>query len=162
MPDPRAESEWFDRPDPTGETDTAERGLRFTCTQCGNCCSGPPGYVGFTPEEGRAIARTLGVTETEFLERFTRDTPEGRSIKDLRKAGSRSWDCVFLDRTPDGRALCTIYDARPAQCRTWPFWSSVLLSPRTWKGAGTTCPGMNTGTLHPPQTIRVTRDRVDI
>ncbi|MFM1805538.1 MAG: hypothetical protein RL136_2417, partial [Planctomycetota bacterium] len=25
-------------------------GLRFECTQCGNCCSGGPGAVWFTPE----------------------------------------------------------------------------------------------------------------
>ena len=30
-------------------------------------------------------------------------------------------DCVFWDR----KAGCTVYPARPAQCRTWPFWESV-------------------------------------
>ena len=30
-------------------------------------------------------------------------------------------ECVFWDR----QAGCTVYPARPAQCRTWPFWESV-------------------------------------
>lgn len=158
----RPEMEWFDRPDPTGTTRTGEIGLRFACTQCGNCCSGPPGYVGFTDEEGRAIARTLGVTHERFLDEYTRDTPEGRSIKDIRAAGSSSWDCVFLDRAPDGKALCTIYDARPAQCRTWPFWSSNLRSRAAWQSSTSMCPGLNKGTLHDPGVIRLTRDRVEI
>ncbi|MEZ6317251.1 MAG: YkgJ family cysteine cluster protein [Phycisphaerales bacterium] len=163
MPDhTKPDAEWFDRPDPTGRTRTGERGLRFTCTQCGNCCSGPPGYVLFTEDEGRTIARKLDVPYDDFLERYTRDTPEGRSIKDVRAAGSRSFDCVFLDRDAHGRALCTVYDARPGQCRTWPFWSGNLRSPVAWEGATRTCPGMNTGTLHPPEHIRVTRNRVRI
>ena len=158
MPEPR---DWFDRPDPTGVTRTGEVGLRFSCTQCGNCCSGLPGFIGFTPEEGRAIARTLGVSEDEFLQRYTRDTPEGRSIKDIRPEGSASWDCVFLARE-NGRTGCSIYEARPAQCRTWPFWRSNLRSRDDWDRASESCPGMNTGELQSPEVIRVTRDRVDI
>ena len=154
--------EWFDRPDPTGETRTGEVGLRFSCTQCGNCCSGLPGYVGFSPDEGRAIARRLGVTEDEFVEQYTRDTPEGRSIKDIRRAGTKVWDCVFLDRDERGRAGCSIYEDRPAQCRTWPFWRSNLSSARAWKSAGANCPGMDKGELHAPGVVRLTRDRVDI
>lgn len=164
MPDaPRpAEPEWFDRPDPTGQTDTGERGLRFSCTQCGNCCSGPPGYVLFTEPEGRAIAGRLAIAYDEFLERYTRDTPEGRSIKDVRAAGSHAYDCVFLERHAGGRAGCSIYEHRPEQCRTWPFWRANLTSRRAWEAAGRTCPGLNTGTLHAPGTIRLTRERLDI
>ena len=47
-------------------------GLRFQCTQCGNCCSGGPGAVWFTPEEADGMARALGVSVEVFLERYTR------------------------------------------------------------------------------------------
>ncbi|MFG0306188.1 MAG: YkgJ family cysteine cluster protein [Phycisphaerales bacterium JB040] len=160
----RRDSEWFELPDPTGLTDTGEKGLRFACTQCGNCCSGPPGFVGFTDEEAGAIAGLLGLTKERFYERYTRDTVRGRTIIDIKPAGSpHGYDCVFLDRdTVPGKAVCGIYHARPAQCRTWPFWGSNLTSRAMWNAASKNCPGMNTGTLHPPKHIRITRDRVDI
>ena len=38
-------------------------GLRFECSRCGNCCTGPPGAVWFTRDEGKAMAAAIGVTE---------------------------------------------------------------------------------------------------
>src|SRR5690606_17308169 len=115
-----------DRPDPTGRTETGERGLRFRCTSCGNCCSGAPGYVGFTDAEAEAIARRLGISVERFLAEYVHRTPRGRSIRDV---PSKGYDCVFLDRTSvPGKALCSIYEVRPEQCRTWPFWGSVVKS----------------------------------
>ena len=54
-------------PDPAGDAarpDWYDDGLRFECTQCGNCCTGPPGMVWFTPEEGRRMAEGLGLDES--------------------------------------------------------------------------------------------------
>ena len=31
-------------------------GLKFTCTQCGNCCTGGPGFVWISREEIRRLA----------------------------------------------------------------------------------------------------------
>lgn len=124
-------------------------GLRFACTQCGNCCSGPPGAVWFTPEEGRAIAAELGLDERTFLDRYTRPLSGRRSLKEF--VGERGYDCVFLDRaTSPGRALCSIYAARPLQCRTWPFWPEHLRSASAWSDAKrrTPCPGMDAGPVH--------------
>ena len=119
-------------------------GLRFSCTQCGNCCTGPPGYVWVSPEEVRRIAAFLD-REDDWLPKDT-----------LRRVGLkyslREWsngDCVFLVKTADGKRTCSIYPVRPLQCRTWPFWSSNLKSPGTWKeAADTVCPGMNNGKHH--------------
>jgi len=145
--------EWFDEPD----RDTGETGLRFGCTLCGNCCSGPPGYVLFTEEEGRSIATRLGITEAEFLERFTEDTHHGRSIIDIDTR--HGYDCVFLDRTTmPGKAVCSIYEDRPEQCRTWPFWNTLLRSRDDWVRAKATCPGLDQGRHYTPVEIRVIRD----
>ena len=73
-------------------------GLRFSCTQCGNCCTGPPGTVWFTDEEGRRIARTLGVETTEFYKRYARKVDGRWSLRERPAVGS-SYDCgrlVFL------------------------------------------------------------------
>jgi Fe-S-cluster containining protein len=153
-------TEWFDLPDPVG-TDTGEVGLRFACTLCGSCCTGPSGFVLFTDDEADAMASRLGLTRGEFLDRYTRDTVLGRSLDE--KPSAFGNDCVFLDREAiPGKAVCGLYEARPEQCRTWPFWKSNLESPRRWDRAARGCPGMNRGPLTPPDRIRLTRDRLDI
>ena len=35
------------------------------------------------------------------------------------KRVGNSHDCIFFDRSANG---CGIYQARPQQCRTFPFW----------------------------------------
>lgn len=144
--------EWFDRVDPA----TGQAGLRFSCTMCGNCCSGPPGYVSFTVEEAEAMAARIGVTFERFMDEYTHDTPAGRSLREV--AGAHGLDCVFLDRTTmPGKAICGVYEDRPSQCRTWPFWEGNLGSESDWKRAGKTCPGLNKGTQYTPLQIRLIR-----
>lgn len=156
-----SKSEWFDQPDPTGSTDTGENGLRFTCTQCGSCCTGPTGFVLFTDAEAQSIAKEIKVSKDEFYEQYTRDTLAGRSLNEVE--GEYGYDCVFLSRDAQtGKTGCSVYQSRPQQCRTWPFWKSNLTGKRSWKRASSGCPGMDTGTLHDPAYIRLTRDRVEI
>ena len=111
-----------------------QAGLRFTCTQCGNCCSGEPGYVWLTKREIALIA--------EYLKR-----PNGELGKhELRRVGLRysltehpDGDCIYLTRK-GGRIGCMIYPVRPLQCRTWPFWNQNLRSPDTWNHAHESAP----------------------
>jgi len=42
---------------------------------------------------------------------------------------------------------CQVYEARPRQCRTWPFWNSNLASPAAWRQTAEQCPGCNRGKL---------------
>jgi len=58
-----------------------------------------------------------------------------------------NYDCTFLTRDPpppaETKAIgCTIYSVRPAQCRTWPFWTHNLKTPQAWHRAASRCPGM--------------------
>jgi hypothetical protein len=131
-------------------------GLRFECTQCGNCCTGPPGAVWFTEEEGRKIAARLGIDEREFYDRLARREGVAWSLKEVRT--SFGFDCIFLDReTVPGQAICGIYEARPRQCRTWPFWPENIETPEAWRSAKrrTPCPGMDRGKLVPFVEIRI-------
>ncbi len=133
-------------------------GLRFSCTQCGNCCTGPPGTVWFTDAEGAAIAGSLGIEIAEFYERYANKVDDRWSLKETLRDGD--YDCIFLDRSPSGAALCSIYGDRPTQCRTWPFWPENLTSRRAWQAVKrrTPCPGMDKGTLVPIERIRILRD----
>ncbi len=151
-------TEWFDKPDPAGVPDADEPGLRFSCTMCGNCCTGPPGYVHISASEIEALSRRFRLDRDRFLMVYTHMTSRGISLNE--KQSEHGLDCVFLDRqTIPGRAICGVYEDRPAQCHTWPFWSENLRSLSAWKRAATHCPGMDKGTLASPQQIRVLRDR---
>ena len=134
-------------------------GLRFGCTQCGNCCTGPPGAVWFSKDEGRTMAKQLGLTEAVFLERYGRKLHGHWSL--IERETEHGFDCVFLDRTTiPGKAICGIYQARPTQCRTWPFWPENLQTKRHWETVKrrTPCPGMDKGKLVPIEQIRIQRD----
>ncbi len=119
-------------------------GLRFTCTRCGHCCTGEPGYVWVTDEELRAIAEFRGELPEEVRALYTRWTSRGRTLRE-----KASGDCVFYDRT----AGCTVYPVRPPQCRTWPFWESNVLTPETWEHTCEVCPGSGQGELIPAEEI---------
>lgn len=145
-----------------GESTTESRepwyapGMEFQCTQCGNCCTGPTGFVWFTPKEAEAIAAYLEITVEAFYERYTKSIMGRRSLDEV-KIKQGMYDCVFLSRDAEtGKAGCSIYPVRPTQCRTWPFWESNLTSKRAWAAAAKTCPGMQQGgTFVPIEDIRI-------
>ncbi len=149
--------EWFDTPD----EQTGVGGLRFGCTMCGNCCTGPEGYVLVNDEECAALAMRLRLSTDEFVSRYTHILPVGRSLVERTTAFGN--DCVFLDREKiPGKAVCGVYEDRPRQCRTWPFWDSILRSRRDWERAARVCPGIDKGNFVPADKIRIQRAVVKI
>ena len=121
-------------------------GLSFSCTCCGDCCTGAPGYVWVEREEIEELAKFLGLSPEKFGERF------------MRKGGLRyslvekpDCDCVFFD------SGCTVYPARPVQCRTFPFWRSHLKSQRAWDEIGAECPGIGQGKFYAAADIEIIR-----
>jgi Fe-S-cluster containining protein len=121
-----------------------EGGLRFRCTMCGHCCTGAPGYVWVTDDEIAAIAHHVHEPIEDFIQRHTRLVHGDRSLRE--KANG---DCVFYDKV----AGCTIYEVRPAQCRTWPFWESNIATPQDWQRTCEICPGSGEGDLIPVEEI---------
>ena len=126
-------------------------GLRFACTQCGRCCGGAPGQVWISASESDALASFLGLDAGAFQRRYTfADRQRGVSLKD--KGRLHDYQCVFYE--PDQG--CTVYAYRPRQCRTWPFWRSVVRSRRAWYEHALDCPGMNRGPEHSADLIAST------
>jgi Fe-S-cluster containining protein len=115
-------------------------GLRFTCTQCGDCCTGAPGHVWVTNEEIAALAAELGQEVAPFEAKFVRKVGARKSLCERNNG-----DCVLFDATS---RKCTVYGARPRQCRTWPFWDSNLKTPDDWAATCEACPGSGKGELH--------------
>lgn len=129
-------------------------GLSFTCTQCGNCCSGPPGYVWATKEEIGRISEFLGRTDGWLDKQHVRRVGLRYSLTE-----KPDGDCIFLKRQ-GGKALCSIYPVRPLQCRTWPFWNDNLRSEQAWEDVHrNVCPGMNSGQQHTFVQIETQRTR---
>ncbi|HZV06836.1 MAG TPA: YkgJ family cysteine cluster protein [Gemmataceae bacterium] len=119
-------------------------GLRFTCTRCGHCCTGEPGFVWVSDDDLAAIAQKRGETFEEVKARYTRWTSRGRTLRE-----KSNGDCVFYDREQG----CTVYDVRPPQCRTWPFWESNLITPEAWQHTCEVCPGSGHGELFSEEEI---------
>ena len=116
-----------------------DKGLRFTCTRCGNCCGGGPGTIRVNDDEIAGLAERLGLSEESFRERFTRRLRGG----DISLIEKDDYDCIFFQRDSG----CSVYADRPRQCRTWPFWHSVAFSEETWSATAEGCPGMSSGRL---------------
>ena len=119
-------------------------GLQFTCTQCGKCCTGDPGFVWVNDEEIAAIAAFLGENRREFEAVYTRTV---RGQVTLREKANG--DCILYDKDRG----CTVYSVRPRQCRTWPFWESNLKSRDDWERTERICPGSGEGELIPVEEI---------
>lgn len=119
-------------------------GLRFECTQCGDCCRGEPGFVWVNEAEIAAIAAYLGEPVDQVREYYTRKTEKGRSLREYSDG-----DCIFWSE----KEGCTIYPVRPRQCRTWPFWASNVDSPEAWQQTCRECPGAGKGPLIPAEEI---------
>ncbi len=112
-------------------------GLRFSCTKCGNCCRGP-GYVWVDDDEIHTLARHLEMDDEAFTKVYTRKIGRSRSLRE-----QASDDCIFFEASVG----CLVYEARPRQCRTWPFWEHNLESEKDWDKVKQRCPGSGTGQL---------------
>ena len=129
-------------------------GLRFQCTQCGDCCSGSEGYVWVNQQEIDGMAAKVGMEPAAFEATYVKRVGVRRSLKERANG-----DCVLLD---EKTRKCTAYEERPRQCKTWPFWDSNIRSPEAWAEAAEACPGCNKGNLVPLDSIVEQASRIRI
>ena len=109
-------------------------GLRFKCTGCGKCCTGSPGYVYLSLADLERLAEHFQCTNQEFIAKYGRQVEEQYSLLE----SETTYDCVFLKDKQ-----CSVYEARPTQCRTFPWWIYNLRDSHDWEEAGKRCEGIN-------------------
>lgn len=127
--------------------------LPFDCTGCGKCCK-VIGTVVMAPKEVLAAANFLNVTVSDFKNLYVEQEQDMKTNKGKQGAGdtnnnvlgwvklrdqgktkiasncstefgpSASSPCIFLDENNK----CKIYEARPLQCLSYPFWPSIMAS----------------------------------
>lgn len=115
--------------------------FRFACTRCGHCCSGGSGHVWLEPGESEAMAAHLGMSAERFEARYVRvvlDPKEGVQRRSLVETQAEGGPCALLE----GRNTCRVYPVRPAHCRRFPYWDSVLNDAHSFEAARATCPGI--------------------
>jgi Fe-S-cluster containining protein len=136
-------------------------GLSFSCTQCGNCCTGAPGYVWISKVEIERLAEHLNITTDQVIEKYCRKIGNRVSLQERRTAQG-NYDCIFLHEQPETKKrTCTVYPVRPLQCRTWPFWDGNLASHENWQRAARRCPGMDKGRQYSLKQIESLRTAED-
>jgi Fe-S-cluster containining protein len=109
-------------------------GLRFECQQCKTCCKN---FL----LNGKRVAHVF-LKDDEFTN-FEYSNLEVVKPKSIVLKVKSNGDCIYL-----GSNGCTVYDKRPEQCRTYPFWSDLMNNKKQWKFLGKSCHGIGKGRLY--------------
>ena len=85
------------------------------CQRCTACCRWP-GQVRLTDGEITRLAAFQSLSEPEFIEQFTRLTPDRRGLALKDQPGGA---CIFL-----AGDACAVQPVKPQQCRDFPnLWN---------------------------------------
>ena len=129
-------------------------GIKFECQGSGKCCTsrGSYGYVYLTEDDQKRFAKYFKMTRAAFLEKYCGEKDGHAFLLDPREmgyTGHPEGDCLFLIEN-----RCSVYEARPEHCRTWPFWPENM-NPKTWRTEiAAYCPGVGKGKLHTFEEIK--------
>ena len=94
------------------------------CKTCGGtCCRGFTGYVWIIKEELEKMAKTRNMELATFSKHYIRQVQGRLSLQERFINGEHI--CCFFDPID---CLCTIYQTRPDQCRTFPFWNQFKIN----------------------------------
>jgi len=89
----------------------------------------------------------LRISKREFALKYCRPVDIGLSLT-LSLREKQNHDCIFLENCG-----CAVYHARPAQCRTYPFWETIIENEKSWEEEGEECPGIGHGPAIPPEVL---------
>jgi Fe-S-cluster containining protein len=114
----------------------------FSCSRCSSCCRYESGFVFLSEHDVAELCRFSNVKKDEFIALYCRWVPYYDAHYALSLKEKSNYDCVFFDAAADG---CAVYEARPVQCQTYPFWTHITASKEAWRDSAAHCPGIREG-----------------
>jgi len=106
------------------------------CASCGGrCCIGESGYIWVNYKEIEAISNFLNLSIEDFAQNYLLRAKNRYSLKEF-KVKELGYACIFFDTD---KRMCKIYDVRPKQCRTFPFWEQFKCDTKELQKE---CPGV--------------------
>ena len=133
-----------------------EHGVNFSCQMCGNCCRGfDEGEVYLFRDDIFQLAKHLNITSKEGLRKFSQKyfkviettffykesgEKRGKTFKFNTLAFAFTGNdehCHFLVNNQ-----CTVHEARPFQCRCFPFWKMMVSSRKNIINYSKKCKGL--------------------
>jgi len=116
------------------------KGIKFKCQGSSNCCisRGSYGFVYLSKKDVIRVAKHLNTKLKLFKKKYCDYTNGYLHLKETNKNGN----CQFLKYKK-----CSIYKARPIQCRTWPFWGENMNAKKWNSEIINFCPGIGKGNI---------------
>ena len=116
-----------------------KNGIRFECQGSGKCCVSREsyGFVYLSDSDIIRFSKYLKLTIKKFKEKYCQLTD---GFIHLIERTELKGNCIFLKDKK-----CSVYEGRPSQCRTWPFWNENMNS-KVWnEDISLNCPGVGKG-----------------
>ena len=130
------------------ETINYKKGIKFECQGSGNCCvsRGSYGFVYLSDIDLKRFSKYFKISIKKFKEKYCQITDGFIHLSEKYKING---NCIFLKDKK-----CTVYNSRPTQCRTWPFWNENM-NAKVWnEDIAINCPGIGKGKLIKSKTIK--------
>ena len=115
-------------------------GIKFECQGSSNCCvsRNSYGFVYLSNKDIKKLSIFTKLSIKDFEKLYCEKTNEFIHLKEKNKNGN----CLFLKEK-----RCTVYKARPTQCRTWPFWGENMNQKKWNQELSKFCPGIGKGKI---------------
>ena len=125
-----------------------KNGIRFECQGSGKCCVSRDsyGFVYLSDNDLNRFSRYFKLSIEKFRGKYCQITD---GLTHLLEKTELQGNCIFLKDKK-----CSVYDGRPSQCRTWPFWNENMNS-KVWnENISINCPGVGKGKIVKARTIK--------
>ena len=133
-----------------------ENGIDFSCQKCGACCRGfKEGEVYLYKDDIARLAKLLNLTSKAGLRKFAikylkvvsdsffwkePGAVRGKMYRYKTLGFKFTGDDEHCEFLKDNE--CTIHEARPFQCRCFPFWQMLVSNRKNFVNYSKKCPGL--------------------